>query len=186
MASALVIGGGIAGIQAALDLADMGIRVHLVERSPSIGGRMAQLDKTFPTNDCSTCILSPKMNDCVRHPNITLHTYAEVMSLDGASGSFQAEIRQHPRYVDEEKCTGCGECVPKCPTEVPDEFDMGLRKRKAIYLAFPQAVPQVMTIDPDHCLQLREGKCGACAKFCEAEAVDFDQSVQEMVLDVGS
>jgi heterodisulfide reductase subunit A len=108
------------------------------------------------------------------------------MSLDGASGSFQAEIRQHPRYVDEEKCTGCGECVLKCPTEVPDEFDMGLRKRKAIYLAFPQAVPQVMTIDPDHCLQLREGKCGACAKFCEAEAVDFDQSVQEMVLDVGS
>jgi heterodisulfide reductase subunit A len=184
MASALVIGGGIAGIQAALDLADMGIHVHLVERLPSIGGRMAQLDKTFPTNDCSTCILSPKMNDCARHPNITLHTYAEVTALDGATGDFTVRVLGHPRHVDEAKCTGCGECVEKCPTEVLDAFDMGLRKRKAIYLTFPQAIPQVMTIDPDHCLYLREGKCGACARFCEAEAVDFEQSAQEVVLDV--
>jgi heterodisulfide reductase subunit A len=184
MASAMVIGGGIAGIQAALDLADMGIHVHLVERLPSIGGRMAQLDKTFPTNDCSTCILSPKMNDCARHPNITLHTYAEVTALDGATGAFTVRVLHHPRYIDEAKCTGCGECVQKCPTEVPDVFDMGLRNRKAIYLTFPQAVPQVMTIDPDHCLYLRDGKCGACAKLCEAEAVDFEQSTQEVVLDV--
>ncbi|MGD8966815.1 MAG: FAD-dependent oxidoreductase, partial [Anaerolineae bacterium] len=186
MGNALVIGGGIAGIQAALDLADMGIHVHLVERLPSIGGRMAQLDKTFPTNDCSTCILSPKMNDCARHPNITLHTYAEVTALDGATGGFTVRILQHPRHVDEAKCTGCGECVRKCPIEVPDVFDMGLRKRKAIYLTFPQAIPQVMTIDADHCLYLREGKCGACARLCEAEAVDFEQSAQEVLLDVAT
>ena len=115
MKHTLVIGGGISGIQAALDLADMGIQVHLVERTPSIGGRMAQLDKTFPTNDCSTCILSPKMNDCARHPNITLHTYAEVKALGGTAGDFTATVVKHPRYVDESKCTACGECVLKCP-----------------------------------------------------------------------
>jgi heterodisulfide reductase subunit A len=182
----LVIGGGIAGIQAALDLADMGIRVHLVERLPSIGGRMAQLDKTFPTNDCSTCILSPKMNDCARHSNITLHTYAEVTALDGEASDFAATILKHPRYVDETKCTGCGECVLKCPAKVPDAFDMRLRERKAIYLYFPQAIPQVMTIDPDHCIYLDRGKCGACAKVCEADAIDFEQTEQELTLDVGA
>jgi heterodisulfide reductase subunit A len=182
----LVIGGGIAGIQAALDLADMGIRVHLVERLPSIGGRMAQLDKTFPTNDCSTCILSPKMNDCARHSNITLHTYAEVTALDGEADDFTATILKHPRYVDETKCTGCGECVLKCPAKVPDAFDMRLRERKAIYLYFPQAIPQVMTIDPDHCIYLDRGKCGACAKVCEADAIDFEQTEQELTLDVGA
>ena len=184
--AALVIGGGIAGIQAALDLADMGIHVHLVERLPSIGGRMAQLDKTFPTNDCSTCILSPKMNDCVRHPNITLHTYAEVTALGGAAGDFTATLLQRPRYVDETKCTGCGECVQKCPAKVPDEFNMGLYQRKAIYLYFPQAVPQVMTIDPEHCIYFQRGKCGACAKICQAGAVDFDQTAQEVALSVGA
>ena len=183
---ALVIGGGIAGIQAALDLAGMGIHVHLVERLPSIGGRMAQLDKTFPTNDCSTCILSPKMNDCARHPNITLHTYAEVRGLSGTAGDFTVTVVQHPRYVDEARCTGCGECVQKCPAQVPDEFDMGLRQRKAIYLYFPQAVPQVMTIDPEHCIYLQRGKCGACVKVCQAEAVDFEQTEQEVVLRVGA
>jgi heterodisulfide reductase subunit A2 len=184
--AALVIGGGIAGIQAALDLADMGIRVHLVERLPSIGGRMAQLDKTFPTNDCSTCILSPKMNDCARHPNITLHTYAEVTALDGEASDFTATLLKRPRYVDETKCTGCGECVLKCPAKVPDAFDMGLRERKAIYLYFPQAIPQVMTIDPEHCIYLDRGKCGACAQVCEAEAIDFEQTEQELTLDVGA
>ncbi len=184
--AALVIGGGIAGIQAALDLADMGVQVHLVERLPSIGGRMAQLDKTFPTNDCSTCILSPKMNDCARHPNITLHTYTEVTALEGASGDFTATLIKHPRYVDATKCTGCGECVQKCPAKVPDTFDMELRERKAIYLYFPQAVPQVMTIDPDHCIYLERGKCGACAKVCQAEAIDFEQTAQEITLDVGA
>jgi len=183
--AALVVGGGIAGIQAALDLADMGFCVHLVERTPSIGGRMAQLDKTFPTNDCSTCILSPKMNDCARHPNITLHTYAEVKGFSGTEGDFTVTLVQHPRYVDETRCTGCGECVQKCPAKVPDEFDMGLRQRKAIYLYFPQAVPQVMTIDPEHCIYLQRGKCGACAKVCQAEAVDFGQKEQEVRLRVG-
>jgi len=184
--AALVIGGGIAGIQAALDMADVGLHVHLVERTPSIGGRMAQLDKTFPTNDCSTCILSPKMNDCARHSNITLHTYAEVERFSGAAGDFMATVVQHPRYVDETRCTGCGECVEKCPSKVPDEFDMGLRQRKAIYLPFPQAVPQVMTIDAEHCIYFQRGKCGACAKLCQAGAVDFEQSEREVTLHVGA
>jgi len=184
--TALVIGGGIAGIQAALDMADMGLHVYLVERTPSIGGRMAQLDKTFPTNDCSTCILSPKMNDCARHPNITLQTYAEVESFSGEAGDFTATVVQHPRYVDETRCTGCGECVEKCPSKVPDEFDMGLRQRKAIYLSFPQAVPQVMTIDAEHCIFFQRGKCGACAKLCQAGAVDFGQPEREMTLHVGA
>ncbi|MCP4537192.1 MAG: CoB--CoM heterodisulfide reductase iron-sulfur subunit A family protein [Chloroflexi bacterium] len=184
--AALVIGGGIAGIQTSLDLADMGINVHLVERLPSIGGRMAQLDKTFPTNDCSTCILSPKMNDCARHPNITLHTYAEVTALDGASGDFTVTLLKHPRYVDEVKCTGCGECVLKCPVKVPDVFDMELRERKAIHLYFPQAIPQVTTIDAEHCIYLDRGKCGVCAKVCEADAVDFEQTAQETTVHVGA
>ncbi|HEY74177.1 MAG TPA: CoB--CoM heterodisulfide reductase iron-sulfur subunit A family protein [Thermoflexia bacterium] len=186
MKDALVIGGGIAGIQTSLDLADMGIQVHLVERLPSIGGRMAQLDKTFPTNDCSTCILSPKMNDCARHPNITLHTYTEVTALEGTPGAFTARLIKHPRYVDETKCTGCGECVAKCPAKVPDAFDMELRERKAIYLYFPQAIPQVMTIDPNYCIYLDRGKCGACVKVCQAEAIDFEQTAQEIELDVGA
>ncbi len=183
---ALVIGGGIAGIQAALALADMGIHVHLVERLPSIGGRMAQLDKTFPTNDCSTCILSPKMNDCARHPNIALHTYTEVKVLSGAAGDFTVTIVEHPRYVDATKCTGCGECALKCPVEAPDEFDMGLRQRKAIYLYFPQAIPQVMTVDPAHCIYFERGKCGACARLCQAGAVNFEQTDREVTLRVGA
>jgi len=186
MGEVLVIGGGIAGIQAALDLADMGIQVHLVERLPSIGGRMAQLDKTFPTNDCSTCILSPKMNDCARHPNITLHTYAEVTGLEGEVGDFSATILKHPRYVDETKCTGCGECAQKCPARVPDTFDMGMRRRRAIYLYFSQAVPQVMTIDPDHCIYLRRSKCGACVLACQREAIDFEQKARTVCVNVGA
>ena len=186
MKDVLVIGGGIAGIQTSLDLADMGIQVHLVERLPSIGGRMAQLDKTFPTNDCSTCILSPKMNDCAHHSNITLHTYAEVTALAGTAGDFTATILKHPRYVDETKCTGCGECAQKCPAKVTDAFDMRLRDRKAIYLYFPQAIPQVMTIDAEHCIYLQRAKCGACAKICEAGAIDFEQTEQEVALHVGA
>ncbi len=184
--AALVIGGGIAGIQAALDLAEMGVQVYLVERLPSIGGRMAQLDKTFPTNDCSTCILSPKMNDCARHSNIVLHTYSEVTALEGEAGRFTVTVRHHPRYVDEKKCTGCGLCAEKCPVKVPDAFNMGLRERKAIYLYFSQAVPQVMTIDPEACIYLQRGKCGACAKNCQAGAVDFAQTAREETLRVGA
>jgi heterodisulfide reductase subunit A len=186
MKDVMVIGGGIAGIQAALDLGDMGIQVHLVERLPTIGGRMAQLDKTYPTNDCSTCILAPKMNECARHPNIALHTYSELTGLEGNAGEFTATVLHYPRYVDETKCTGCGECVEKCPTKVPDEFNMGLQERKAIYVTFAQAVPQIMTIDPENCRFLRTGKCGVCAKVCEAEAIDFEQTAQEETIKVSA
>jgi heterodisulfide reductase subunit A len=182
----LVIGGGIAGIQAALDLAEQGLRVHLVERAPSIGGRMAQLDKTFPTNDCSTCILSPKMVDCARHPNILLHTYAEVQAVSGQAGAFHARVLKRARYVDEERCTGCGECALKCPRKVSDGFNVGLSQRRAIYLHFPQAVPMIMTIDPEHCTYLTRGKCGLCQKVCPAGAIDFEQQDREIELEVGA
>jgi heterodisulfide reductase subunit A len=180
----LVIGGGIAGIQAALDLAEQGLRVHLVERTPSIGGRMAQLDKTFPTNDCSTCILSPKMVDCARHPNIVLHTYARVEEVTGAAGDFRVRVVKRARYVDESLCTGCGDCAQKCPRKVPDAFNLGLNERRAIYLYFPQAVPMVMTIDPEHCTYLQRGKCGLCQMICQAGAIDFEQQDQEIELEI--
>ncbi len=182
----MVIGGGIAGIQAALDLAEQGLRVHLVERTPSIGGRMAQLDKTFPTNDCSTCILSPKMVDCARHPNIVMHTYSEVQSVRGEAGAFAVRVLQHARYVAEDRCTGCGDCARKCPRKVPDGFNMGLSQRRAIYLYFPQAVPMVMTIDPEHCTYLTRRKCGLCLQICQAGAIDFEQQDQELELEVGA
>ena len=182
----LVIGGGIAGIQSALDMAEQGLRVHLVERLPSIGGRMAQLDKTFPTNDCSTCILSPKMVDCARHPNIILHTYSQVQAVSGEAGAFRVRVLKHARYVDEDLCTGCGECAQKCPRRVPDDFNMGLSRRRAIYLYFPQAVPMVMTIDPQHCTYLTKGKCGLCQQVCQAGAIDFEQQDRELELEVGA
>ena len=182
----LVIGGGIAGIQAALDLAGMGIRVHLVEREPSIGGRMAQLDKTFPTNDCAICILSPKMAECSRHPNIVLHTCSEVKQVTGSAGDFTVRVLRRARYVNEDVCTGCGDCVQKCPVKVPDEFDMGLRMRPAIRMLFPQAVPAVVTIDPEHCLRLTRNRCGVCEKICERGAVDFEQEDGETTLSVAA
>ena len=150
---ALVIGGGVAGIQAALDLADMGFETILVEKSPSVGGRMAQLDKTFPTNDCSICILAPKMVDVAKHPNVKLYAYSEVVDVQGYIGNFKVKIMKKPRYVDETKCTGCGQCAEVCPIEVPNEFDMGLGMRKAIYKPFPQAVPSKYTIDKEHCIE---------------------------------
>jgi heterodisulfide reductase subunit A len=183
---ALVIGGGVAGIQAALDLADMGVHVHLVERKPSIGGRMAQLDKTFPTNDCSICILAPKMAECSRHPNITLHTYSEVKEVAGSAGDFSVQVLKYARFVDEETCVGCGECAQKCPTKIPDEFDAELRIRKAIYMYFLQAVPAVMTIDREHCLYLTKDRCGVCKKICQRGAVDYEQEDKEITLDVGA
>ncbi len=143
----LVVGGGIAGMQASLDLANRGFRVYLVEKSPSIGGRMAQLDKTFPTMDCSICILGPKMIACLHHPNITLLTYSEVKEVNGSAGNFKVKIMKKPRYVDESKCTGCDDCTKVCPVALPNEFDMGLGKRKAIYRLFPQSVPNVFVID---------------------------------------
>lgn len=150
----MVIGGGIAGMQASLDLADRGLRVYLVENAPSIGGRMAQLDKTFPTMDCSICILAPKMIECSRHPNITLLAYSEVQEVSGSAGNFTVKVLKKPRYVDGEKCTGCGECAQHCPIEVPNEFDMNVGIRKAIYVPFPQAVPLKYTIDEEHCIKM--------------------------------
>ncbi|MGB2826198.1 MAG: CoB--CoM heterodisulfide reductase iron-sulfur subunit A family protein [Thermoplasmata archaeon] len=171
----VVVGGGIAGIQASLDLADRGFEVHLVEKSPSIGGHMAQLDKTFPTNDCSMCILSPKMISCADHENIVLHTYSELEAVEGAAPSFKVAIREKARYIDVGRCTACGDCVAKCPVKVPSEFEEGLAIRKAIYIPFPQAVPMKMTIDKDQCRKLTEDKCGVCLKVCQAGAVDYEQ-----------
>jgi len=145
--SALVIGGGIAGIQAALDIGEMGYKTYLVEKTPSIGGRMAQLDKTFPTLDCSACILTPKMVDVSRHKNVELLSYSEVVGIEGYVGNFNVKIKKKPRYIDIEKCTGCGECFNTCPVEMPNEFEMGNGTRHAIYMPFPQAVPLKVTID---------------------------------------
>ncbi len=182
----LVIGGGIAGIQASLDLANRGIKVYLVEKLPSIGGRMAQLDKTFPTLDCSICILAPKMIECFRHPNISLLTYSKVTEVKGEAGNFTVKILKEPRYVDAEKCTGCGTCMEKCPVKVPNEFDMGLGNRKAIYMSFKQAVPLIATIDPDHCLYFTKGVCQICKKLCPSNAVNFEQKPEEIVVNVSS
>jgi len=185
--SALVIGGGIAGIQAALDLADMGIHVDMVEKKPNIGGRMAQLDKTFPTNDCSICILAPKLSECSRHPNITLYSYSEVQKVDGKSGNFSVDILKRARYVKEDECINCGVCVEKCPMRVIDEFDRQLRKRRAIYMYYLQGVPAIMTIDKDKCLWFTKNACRICEKVCEREAIDFEQQDQLIKLNnVGS
>jgi heterodisulfide reductase subunit A len=183
---ALVVGGGIAGIQAALDIAEAGHKVYLVEREPSIGGHMIQLDKTFPTLDCSACILTPKMAQVRSHPNIELLTYSEVEDVSGYVGNFKVTIRRRPRYVDESKCTGCGVCSEKCPWKADSEFDMGLGKRKAIYTPFPQAVPNVPVIDTEHCVYFEKGTCRACEKFCEAKAIDFEQTEKLVEVEVGA
>ncbi|MDD5204527.1 MAG: FAD-dependent oxidoreductase, partial [Desulfobacterales bacterium] len=182
----LIIGGGIAGIQSSIDLANMGKKVYLVEKKPSIGGRMAQLDKTFPTNDCAMCILAPKMIECANHENITLLTYSEVLEVQGEQGNFRARILKKARFVEESKCVGCGECAAKCPTKVVDEFNAGLGVRKAIYKYFPQAVPSTYVIDPEHC-RLKQGKkCGICEKTCKAKAINYEQKDSEIVLEVGA
>ena len=182
----LVIGGGIAGVQASLDLADAGINVYLVERSSSIGGHMAQLDKTFPTNDCAMCILSPKLVAVARHQNIELLTNSEVKHVKGKVGEYKVKIIKHPRYVDEDKCVGCGECAAKCPTKVPNEFDEGIGTRKAIYIPFPQAVPLIYKIDTENCLYFKKGVCKVCQKRCKAGAINYEQQPEEINLDVAS
>ena len=185
--SVLVVGGGIAGVQAALDLANSGFYVHLVEKSTAIGGSMSQLDKTFPTNDCSACILSPKLVEVGRHLNINLLTLSEVLDIHGGPGDFRVRIRKNPRYVDPEKCIACGTCAEKCPKKVPSEFDLGLGIRKAIYLRYPQAVPLKYAIDPDACIYLKKpGRCGFCKKVCPTGAINFDDKPEELVLEVGS
>ena len=173
---ALVIGGGIAGIQTALDIAEAGYKVDIVEKTPSIGGRMSQLDKTFPTLDCSACILTPKMVEAAAHENITIYTYSEVEKVTGFVGDFHVEIRKKARSVDMSKCTGCGVCQEKCPSKkAPNEFNRGLDKRSAIYTPFAQAIPTVPVIDREHCIKFKTGKCGVCAKVCQAGAIDYEQ-----------
>ena len=174
---ALVIGGGIAGIQTALDIADAGYKVDIVEKSPSIGGRMSQLDKTFPTLDCSACILTPKMVEAAAHENITIHTYSEVEKVSGFVGNFTVDIRKKARYVDLNKCTGCGVCQEKCPSKKTlNEFNRGLNTRTAIYTPFAQAIPNVPVIDTASCIKMKTGKCGICEKFCQAGAIDYTQT----------
>jgi len=192
----LVIGGGIAGIQAALDLAEQGIEVYLVEKAPSVGGKMAQLDKTFPTLDCASCILTPKMAALLRYPNIKLMTYSEVKEVKGSVGNFKVKILKKSTYVDWSKCTGCGVCTQKCPVKVPDEYNMGLSTRKAIYIMFPQAVPRKAVIDAEHCLRLnpppklRERAkgplCGVCQRVCPANAINYDMKPEIIELDVAA
>ena len=184
--SVMVIGGGIAGMQASLDLANAGFKVYLVERRPSIGGIMPQLDKTFPTNDCSTCIISPKLIEVAKHPNIDIMAYSELVNADGKPGRFKVTVRKKARYVNEEKCVACGVCASKCPKKVPNEFNEGLNQRKAIYLSFTQAIPSVYTIDTEHCIYFQKGKCKACEKFCENKAIDFGQKDELLELETGA
>ena len=172
---ALVIGGGIAGIQTALDIADAGFPVDIVETKPTIGGKMAQLDKTFPTLDCAACILTPKMVDAAQNEKIKIYSYSEVSAVSGYVGNFDVTIKRKARYVKEDICTGCGLCTEKCPQKkVPNEFNLGMDNRRAIYIPFAQAVPKVATIDPDYCTMLKTGKCGVCSKVCTAGAIDYN------------
>jgi heterodisulfide reductase subunit A len=182
----LVVGGGIAGIQAALEIADAGSPVYLVEREPSIGGHMIQLDKTFPTLDCSSCILTPKMTRVGSHPNIELLSLSRVEEVSGYIGNFRVKIRKKARYIDAEKCNGCGLCQEKCPIKTASEFDMGLGKRKAIYTPFAQAVPNIPVIDTEHCTYFLKGKCRLCEQVCERGAIDFEQQDEVVELEVGS
>jgi heterodisulfide reductase subunit A len=184
--NALVIGGGISGLQAALDLANQNFEVFLVEKEPSIGGHMAQLDKTFPTMDCSICIFAPKMVDVGKNSNITLLTYSEVKEVSGIVGNFHVKVHKKPRFVDASSCVGCGICADKCPVKCENEFDMGLGVRKAIYVPFPQSIPLVYTIDKENCLYFTKGVCRICEKFCEAKAIDFNQEPEVLELNVGA
>ncbi|MBQ2696333.1 MAG: CoB--CoM heterodisulfide reductase iron-sulfur subunit A family protein, partial [Clostridia bacterium] len=173
---ALVIGGGIAGIQTALDIADAGFPVDIVEKKPTIGGKMAQIDKTFPTLDCAACILTPKMVDVAQNDKIRIFSYSEVEAVSGFVGNFDVKIKKKARYVDETKCTGCGLCTEKCPQKkVPNDFNLGMDMKRAIYIPFAQAVPKVATIEADYCNMLKNGKCGVSAKVCTAGAIDYKQ-----------
>ena len=183
----LVVGAGISGMQSALDLAEMGYKVYMVEKTPAIGGRMPMLDKTFPTNDCSMCIMSPKLVECGRHRNITIHTMSEITGFSGEPGNFEVTVKKQPRFVDENKCLGCGSCVEKCPVKVDDDFNQGLGKRKAIYKLYPQAYPNAYVIDRTKCLKLKNPKaCGKCLEACKVDAIDHAMQEEEIKFSVGA
>jgi len=185
--SVLVIGGGVAGLEASLDLADKGYKVHLIERLPTIGGKMALLYKVFPTNDCAPCILAPKTAYANIHPNINLLTNSEVANVEGHIGNFSVVVNQKPRYVDEKKCTGCGLCIEKCPTKViDDEYSRGIGERKAIYIPYNQAIPRKAVIDSQNCLYFQKDACRLCEKVCPAQAIDFKQEPKAIELKVGA
>ncbi|MBN2229584.1 MAG: CoB--CoM heterodisulfide reductase iron-sulfur subunit A family protein [Candidatus Thorarchaeota archaeon] len=184
--STLIVGAGIAGISAALDLANAGFKVYMVEKEPSIGGKMARWDKTFPTLDCSSCILTPRMAEIGAHPNIELLTFAEVDEVDGYVGNFKVKIRQHPRYVDVAKCTSCGDCSSVCPVDVPAEFEAQLSYRKAIYIPFAQAVPSAYLLDMENCLGVDAVRCGKCKDKCDAEAINYDDHEKIIEIEVGT
>ncbi|WP_373499233.1 FAD-dependent oxidoreductase [Desulfococcus sp.] len=184
--SVLIAGGGIGGMQAALDLADSGFKVHMIQRESSIGGTMAMLDKTFPTGDCSMCMISPKMVEVGRHANIEIHTLSDVEAVSGVPGDFTVTVREQPRFVIPERCTGCGACEKKCPKLVVNAFEQGLSKRKAIYTILPQAVPHTRVIDKENCIYLTKGKCKACVKFCETNAINFEDTEKIYDLKVGA
>jgi heterodisulfide reductase subunit A len=184
--SVLVIGGGIAGINSALEIADKGYQVYLVERSPSIGGHMSQLSKTFPTFDCSACILTPRMVSVSKHPNVKILTNSEPINIGGSAGNYEVKIRVKPRYVDVEKCIACGECSQKCPVSKSSIFEENLVQEKAIYRPFKQAIPNASVIDRNYCLHFTKGVCGICQKFCKAEAINFNQEEELLDLKVGA
>jgi heterodisulfide reductase subunit A len=181
MGDVVVIGAGVAGIQAALDIAGHGIPVHLIEREPTIGGHMAQLDKTFPTNDCSMCILAPKMVDVSRNPLITIYTCTEVEKVEGEAGHFRVTLKKHPRYVDEQTCNGCGDCIQICPVEVYNRFDAGIGVRKAIYKPHPQAIPDIVIKDPEHCIE-----CGLCYDACGPGSIRHEDQEEKIVINAAS
>ncbi len=182
----MVVGGGISGIQASLDLADTGFRVYLVDKAPAIGGKMSQLDKTFPTNDCSMCIESPKFIECSRHPNIEILTYTEVERIKGKPGDFKVTLTKKPRYIIEERCTGCTSCVEVCPVKVPDEYNQNLSLNKAIHIYFSQAVPLITYVDPNTCLYLQDEKCNICIGVCQNKAIDLNQKEETIQIEVGA
>jgi len=179
--SVLIIGAGIAGMNAALDLANQGINVYLVEKEPTIGGKMAQLDRIYPTDDCAIWVLAPIMVSASKHPNIALFTYSEIVKFSGIPGNYKVKIHKKPRYINENKCTGCGLCTTKCPIKVPNEFDRGIGERTAIYIPFPQSVPKIALIDKSVCIE-----CKSCQKICPAEAVDFEQTSEYIDIKVGA
>lgn len=181
-----VIGGGISGIHTAIELADKDFHVIVVEKEPTIGGNMIKLDRTFPTDDCSMCTISPILNEAINHENIDIMVYSEVDEVGGRPGEYKIKINRKAKYVDPTKCTGCGVCSEKCPTKVPNEFEFGMGKRKAIYIPFAQAVPLKYVIDADHCMFLKKGKCGVCAKKCPTKAINYEDKDEEIEVTVGS